>query len=295
MLVKALKWWDEFWFKDISPYPLAAFRILFGIYLLFYLGSFMVSFSNLGVYVPYRIPDIVPGPAGAYLIYCSTLGLIVAFIIGFKTRLVTPLLFIFYLYHYLINLAVKNHSYDRVTMCLLAVLCFAEVDRVWSASNVYRKKLSQNIMIMGWAQRFICVFLCVLYFGMSAYKLTNPNWHSGIMLEMNMYGEWGTPVAYWIVSLGLPMWVFTGMAFSTIVLEMVLAWTLFVKPLHKFVFPLGILFHLSIYLIFNIPEFLFMPMLYILFVDGALVCKIGDKLGLILKLLTKSLMKFNLA
>jgi len=281
MLTNVLKWWDEFWFKDVSPYPLAAFRILFGIYLLFYLGSFIpkveVSFSNFGVYVPFIIPDIAPGPVGAYLIYYSMLALIAAFIVGLKTRFVTPLVLIFYLYHYFINLAVKNHSYDRVIIYLLLVLSFAEIDRVWSVSKRLRKKISKNEMIMGWAQRLICVLLCVIYFGMSVYKFTDPDWYTGTMIEMNMHGEWGTPLAYWIISLGLPAWVFTGMAWSTIALEMILAWTLFVKPLQKYVFLLGTLFHLSIYLLLNIPEFLFMPMIYVLFVDGAFVRKIGNK------------------
>jgi len=268
---KIINNWNEFWFKDVSPYPLALFRILFGTYLLFYFGSFIakvgVSFSQEGVYTPFRVPDIALPTWGAYALYYFLLIVILAFIGGFKTKWLTPLLLVLYIYYYLLNIAVKNHSYDRVNMVLLFSLCFADLSRVWSVDRWSSKEKESNPLIMGWAQTFICVLVSVIYFGMGIYKITDPSWHDGTMLEMNFHGEWATPLAYWIIKLKTPTWIFSIISWGTIALELTLAFALFIKPIQKYAMIAGTLFHVGIYLTLNIPEFLFMPMTYVLFLD----------------------------
>ena len=120
--------WNRFWFQPEHPEPLAAFRILYGIYLLCYLGSFatkvIVVFSSQGVVQPWLLPDwAIPSAALAVSIYSLLLVLILLFILGCTTLLVTPLLLLLYLYFFLLNLAIRDTAFDRLNLIFLAVSC----------------------------------------------------------------------------------------------------------------------------------------------------------------------------
>ncbi len=66
MLARMGHFWYRLWFEPIAAYPLAAFRIAFGCYLLAYLLEYAfvvdLAFSNEGVYSPFLIPDLAPSP-----------------------------------------------------------------------------------------------------------------------------------------------------------------------------------------------------------------------------------------
>src|ERR1700730_7504736 len=103
-LRKLVDWWSDFWFGPISAYPISALRILFGIYLFIFLAWSLpfvpLLYSRDGVYSPLFVPDIAPSPAVAWLLYSITLALCIAFTVGYKTGIVTPLLTILFLYHF---------------------------------------------------------------------------------------------------------------------------------------------------------------------------------------------------
>ncbi|MDX1919302.1 MAG: hypothetical protein SFU25_01045, partial [Candidatus Caenarcaniphilales bacterium] len=136
--------WDCFWFSDIKPHPINAFRILFGIYLLIYFLRYFphvdVLFSNQGVYSPFWIPDLAPDPVIAWIVYLITLCTIVLFTLGFRTGITTPLLLIFFIYHFFLNFAVKNCSYDRLIIIFLVLLSLGKINSVWNIES----KLNKN-------------------------------------------------------------------------------------------------------------------------------------------------------
>src|SRR5438445_8696796 len=152
--------WNTFWFTEVPAHPLAAFRILFGIYLLGYFLSFApkvnLMFSNRGVYVPYLIPDLALTPIAASTLYIVTLIVIGSFVLGAWTRIVTPLLFALYLYFYFLNLAVKNAAYDRLNLIFLCILCFTNLDCVWSIRRQPAKDTDRQSLRPTWASRMIC-------------------------------------------------------------------------------------------------------------------------------------------
>ena len=76
-LPRAVSLWDRFWFAEVAPHGLAAFRILLGgflfLYHLRYLPHVDLLFSSRGVSVPVVLPDIAPPPPVAWFLYVLSL------------------------------------------------------------------------------------------------------------------------------------------------------------------------------------------------------------------------------
>ena len=279
--------WSRFWFERPAVYSLAAFRILFGVYLFGYVSrdAFRVEllYSQTGVYSPYLMPDIAPGAGVATLIYASWLALTLLFMLGVRTRIVTPLLFAAHLYHYGLNIAVVHTSFDRLNLLFLLYLCFGSSDRVWSVSAWLAKRAGHTIhpaevsasteahgrALEGsnFASRLIQMQLAVFYFGVGLWKLLNPLWHSGDILFYNFIGMWAMPAGFWVIGLGLPSWLLDLSAWSVTALELSLGFALFVKRLRPFAVLAGATFQISIYLTLDFPEFFVCIFAYVLYFD----------------------------
>jgi hypothetical protein len=283
LIKAAYRTWDDYFFGPILPYPLAAFRILFGAYLLCYFLKFVTNvpllFSDQGIYVPFLIKDIAPPPIVALMMYGFTMLLAMAFMVGFHTRFVTPLLFVAFLYHYLLSLAVHAVTYDILIIILLFVLSFASLDKVWSVVFFWQPPADrEEVKIIGWANRFLCLYLSIFYLGMVAYKLTNLNWYSGYCLEMNFHGMWATPLAFWVVNQNLPMSFFSALTYGALVVEFLCSFGLYNRRIQNYVFFLGFMFHFLVAILLSIPEFLLVPLIYVLFVDPVKVKRTGEYL-----------------
>jgi len=293
--------WNGFWFRRVPPHSLAAFRIIFGAYLLVYFlrfaGDIDVMFSNRGVYVPFLLPDLGLPPFWAWGLYFATLAVITLFTLGFRTRFITPTLLALYGYYYCLNLAVNDTAFDRLNLIFLVVLCFGELDATWSLcggrhqrpeegkSNARAKPgvaLSAPVQpgygVSVWAIRLITIQVAFLYFGSGYWKLINPYWHSGEMLRWTLAGPWGTPLAFWLVRLHPPAVFFGVLTWSVIALEMSMPILLFSRKLQAYGFAAGFLFHLSIALLLHIPEFMNCVCGYVLFVKPETVQHWGNAL-----------------
>ena len=191
-LAKIRTAWDAFWFRKVPPHSLAAFRILFGLYLLAYFLRFApnveLSFSNHGVYAPFLVPEAGLPPFWAWTLYLVTLLVITAFILGFQTTFATPVLLGFFLYYYFLNFAVRDTAFDRLNLIFLATLCFAQLDRAWSLGGGRRARQDQDGLVSIWPIRIITLQIAFLYFGAGFWKLVSPPWHSGAMLRWTLAG-----------------------------------------------------------------------------------------------------------
>jgi len=132
--------WNNLWFAEVSAYPLAAYRILFGLYMVAYLAfsipHITLFFSNQGVYSPFLIPDIAPAPLLAYILFGLMFLAALAFTLGYKTKYSAPLLLTLYFYHFFLNIAVKACSYDRLILMSLILMSFGEIDAAWSVKSL---------------------------------------------------------------------------------------------------------------------------------------------------------------
>jgi len=293
--------WDSFWFGSVSPYPVSAFRVLFGLFILFYFLQFLphisLSFSNEGIYIPFLVGDVAPGPGRAGLIYFYTIGLNIAFILGYRTRVVTPIFLLMFLYHYLLNMAVKHCSYDIIMLTLLLILCFGDLDKVWSVRpSRPAGQDTAGTRILAWAPRLIMVYIALIYFGMAVYKMSDPRWwESGLMLQRNLQNYWATPLAFKISRLDLPLWFFTALSWLTIALELFCSFAFFIRPIRRYAFWGGFIFHFLVMILLGLPEFMFMPLTYVVFMDADKVRARGDEYLEFLRKSLKWLQKKNTA
>jgi hypothetical protein len=279
--------WDRFWFGEISAYPVAAFRILFGIFLLVKFGvmagNVPVLFSSEGVYAPFLIPDLALPPLAALAVFLLYLGLLILMIAGYRARRVVPLVLVFYLYFYLLNIALNNTAHDRLNVILLFFLMFARSDRVWSVNA--GKKGGPEAAAMGgggvpaWPSRVIALQISFVYFGAGLWKLMNPYWHQGEMLRMTLVGPWASDLGFWFVSLGWPSWFYLASVWAVIIFEIALAFALWIRKIQIPAMIAGFLFHLSIGLMLNIPEFLNCVAAYVLFLPGEQVKRAGETIA----------------
>lgn len=279
---KQMNLWNRFWFVPASPYPMAAFRILFGIYLLWYFGRYVtrvtVMFSAQGVYSPYLIGDWALPPFAAYVAYLGLMVTISGFILGVRTRWVTPLLLLLYTYFYFLNLAVLNTSYDRLNLLLLITLCFADLDRVWSIRPRSLPGSNNQLTASVWSARLIVIQVCLLYFGSGLWKLLNPAWQSGDLLRWTLIGPWGNSLSFWLVSTVHSPWVYNLLTWGVIGFELAFPFVAFLSPLRRYAFILGVIFHVANASLLNVPEFLNCITTYVLFMQSEVVERTGNAL-----------------
>lgn len=274
---------EAYWNRPIPAYPIAAFRILFGLYLLIYFLSYLpyveLLFSNQGVYTPYRIPDIAPAPFWAWVIYLATLLLMGAFTIGFKTRWITPLMAAGYLYHFFLNLATAGCSFDRLIIIFLGVMCFANLDAAWSIKAPGQKTGTTGTpRVAAWPTRILAFQIAVFYLGAGLYKLFSPPWHTGQMVQWTLPGSWSTPLGFWFASQPWPMWFWDTLTWGIIVFECLLGFGLYCKPVQKPFMIAGTCFHLLIWWMMNIPQFMLCVLGYVLFMQPDTVYRYGCRL-----------------
>ena len=275
--------WINFWFADLPLYPIAAFRILFGVYLLvFFLAALPyidLFFSNQGVYSPFLIPDIAPPISVAWGIYLVSIGLIISFILGYKTKIITPLLLVTFVYHYLLDSAVQNTSYDRMIMLFLGLLCFANLDSVWSISPHRKPVNEESRRISNCIIKILAIQMTLFYTFTGIYKLFMPAWHTGLIIKMTMVSAWGTPFAFWFVNtVNPPIWFYDALTYSLIIFELSCGILFWIKPLQKCIFIIGIVFHISVWFFLDIPQFMICPLTYVLFMPHDEVKVLFEKL-----------------
>jgi len=276
--------WTNFWFAEISPYPIALFRLLFGIYLLLYfLGSCTnvpLFYSNEGVYSPLFIPDIAPAPWIAWALYSITVVLIVAFTVGYRMKVVAPLAFGFFMYHFCLNIGARACSYDRLAVMAFILLCIAPSDQVLSLGN---KKIGATPTTSAWATRLLAIHICLFYLSTGLYKALSPGWQNGgEVIKGVMSSNFSSNLAFAVMRLKLPSVIFDFLAFSTVAFEFtcpigfatrdIRIKTAFsnnelrLKGVQYYFFFAGIIFHIGIWIFMQLPQFLICPIFYVLFI-----------------------------
>jgi hypothetical protein len=232
-------------------------------------------FSTHGVYSPYLIGDWALPPFAASLVYLVLILTIFTFILGVRTRWVTPMLLLFYAYYYFLNLAVANTSYDRLNLMILVVVCFADLDRVWSIVPRITQRLECRLTASVWSARLVVIQICLLYFGSGLWKLLNPYWHSGELLRWTFLGPWGNSLSFWLVSAVRSNWVYDFLAWGVIGFELLFSFVVFLSRLRPYALLLGVTFHFSNAILLNVPEFLNCITAYVLFMEPQAVERIG--------------------
>lgn len=276
--------WQNFWFAPVSPYPLAVFRIVFGILLSLnfafqYLPQYQLFFGTEPVietsqilanrFVNQPVFDLfLLMPASdlwrlGFLYLCMLLSLCLA--AGLFTRFVCVLLF-------LCLLTLNNHfpmilhAGDNYCRLVLLFMCFAPSGVVLSLDSRLKKDSSPPGPIEAWPQRIIQIQLTYIYFINWIYKVMSIQWTEGSAVyyatRLTQYWRFGLPPL-----LDTP---FGSMLFSwgTLIIEFALFAFIWQKKTRYWVILVGTLFHMGLDWCFNLGLFeWFFIASFILFID----------------------------
>src|SRR6185369_7035688 len=142
-------------------------------------------YSNQGVYTTFLMPDIAPSPYIAAVLYEITVLLIVGLIVGYRVRVVAPLLLLFYGYHFCLNIWVRACSFDRAMLMALLFLCMTPSDTVLSISP-RKRQAGVEPTVSAWTTRLLIIHMCLFYLSTGIYKALDSDWQNGQLLKAVM-------------------------------------------------------------------------------------------------------------
>ena len=286
--------WDEFFFAEQSPVPIALFRILYGLLVVATLvllrPDWLAWFGAHGWVSPATVASLAPGVRlnlfsilprsdawieAMFWIFLASAILLTA---GFLTRLNSVLVFLFLTSIQQRNLYITN-SGDTFLRLAGFFLIFAPAGAALSLDHWLRvrrgKDPAQVKPRSPWAQRMIQVELSLLYFVAFIWKLKGAPWVQGTALfyvyHLDQFRRFPLPSALfypWVLKLG---------SWSALALEFSLGVLIWVKELRYYVLGVGVLFHLWMEYSLNIPLFQWTVLsAYVLFIDPADLSRAGN-------------------
>jgi Vitamin K-dependent gamma-carboxylase len=281
----------DFFFKPVSPYPLAVFRILFGLCVC---ATFLLLHSDwlawFGVRGWVSMETIASAESGFRLsvfaiiphdnrwisaLYWLLLAASVTLTLGLGTRASSIIVYLG-----LNSLNARNplifHGGDTFLRSAGFFLMFAPSGAVLSFDNALRKRPSYGddaVLISPWAQRLIQYQLAIIYLAGLWWKAKGNSWWNGTALfyvvhlrEIRRFPLPGLLYHTWLQHLG------TWLVMSFELLFPLLVWF---KSFRKPMLVAGVLFHLSLEYALNIPMFQWdMLCAYPLFLDPGLLERI---------------------
>jgi uncharacterized membrane protein YphA (DoxX/SURF4 family) len=275
--------WDRFFFAPVSPYPVAAFRILQGIMYL----QFALSLTP-DLYIWFGAPGIVTEktlytdavnklnilsyfPTSNEWVFAVWMAMIIASIcltIGFQTRIASIIVFIV-----IVTFANRNgylfNAGDTYLRTVAFWLVFAPSNQVWSIDSWLRnrkRKAPYDPLISAWTWRALQIQMCIVYY--SAFYAKTGGWYWSV-------GEAVYIAARFESLQRIPMpFSFDTMLFSqlftfgTLFIEFALFTLIWVRELRYYVLACGLCMHLTIDWFMSIPMFEWLMIVsFVLFID----------------------------
>ncbi len=278
--------WNEFFFAEQSPTPIALFRILYGVLVIATLTLLRPDWLTwYGVHGWVSFPTAISLEPGTRLnlfsvipqndtwieaLFWISLAPAILLTIGFLTRLNSVLVFIC-----LTSIQHRNpyitHGGDTFLRLAGFFLIFAPAGAALSVDRLIRIRRRKEPATLQprspWAQRMIQLQLALLYFVAFLLKVKGVPWVQGTALfyvyhldELERF-----PLPFWFLR---PMVLKLG-SWSALVLEFSLGVLVWVKEFRYILLTLGLLFHLWLEYSLNIPLFQWdILSAYVLFIDS---------------------------
>ncbi len=266
---KLVESWNRFWFAEGNTFSLGVFRVLFALCLLWEIPvtrAKSVSGIEGGFHLPY-FPFINPLPAETYHTFHEwQYFFAILLLLGLIPRIASGALFLLQGYVFFTDqLHFRNHPY--LFLLVLLILVFAPSGESLSAKSFFRW-MQQGEARVGaivgsiaplTAQRLIQVQVSIVYFYAALHKLT-PEYLSGQVLADQMadntYGLSSDP-SFWLIP-----------AVATVLLELGLAFVLWIPRWRGIAMLIAIPFHLTIAVLMDIGIFsAAMIATFVLFLD----------------------------
>jgi len=265
-----LKAWNQFLFGPISARPLGAFRIVFGLILLGYLALMTVEFdywyTGAGLLQgteareaagPLRFSPLqfVNDPTIAHVFLAATAAAAVGFTLGWRTRVMSILLYLGMLSLYHRNVT-ANGGPDALPFLVTFYMMFCPCGAAYSLDALRAAKkrgTPAEPMIIPWGVRLLQMQLCLIYFQSSVIKCQGSTWLNGTTVHYLLFNrEFGQFNLEWLAQYPL---LINLMTHSALLLEFVVAFWLWFRPTRRWAILAGLALHLGIHPILNVALF----------------------------------------
>ncbi len=279
MIARWITRWEHWWFRETDPHLLAVFRILFGGFLFFYFALQIpyvgMLYSRDGLLLPMFAPTgpftaifAAPPPWAANVLFFSFLAALLSFTAGFFTRVSAITALVLYSYYWFLSLFLLGASFDHIFLFFLLVLGCSGCGKTFSADMRIRHGsffASEPISIL--PQRILAVQIAMTYFGVGWQKLFLPDWQDGKILAYSFIGRWGTPPAYVLARLNIPLSWYDATVHLIKIFECSIPFGLWFRRTRLWYIAMGSAFHTGIAVLLAIWWFLALLPSYILFFE----------------------------
>lgn len=262
---------DNFLFAPASPYPVAAFRIFFGLMILqnalLLLPDIILWYGKDGIFldrtntvlepfVSLNILNLIPGDNN-WLIAVFTIYIIasITLTIGYKSRISSIIVWLVFvsLYHrncYLLN------SGDTFIRVIAFWLMFAPTGAAWSLDHFLRQKkhgAKFNELVPNWGLRCLQMQFCFVYYHAVVTKAPGWPWVYGTAVYISSRLE---GLARFPLFISPEIFAISKLiSWATLLIEFALFTFIWIKELRYYVMALAICMHLTIDWSMNIPQF----------------------------------------
>lgn len=286
--MKSLRsYWNDFFFAEQSPTPIALFRIFYGLLVIatllllypdwqaWYGPHAWISQATMHTVEPrmrLNLFAILPqSEACVWAFFWTFLTSAALLTAGLLTRLNSVIVFVCLASIQQRNLFI-THGGDSFLRLAGFFLMFAPAGAALSLDRLICIRRGSETAVVRprapWAQRMIQIQLALMYFAAFCWKIKGPRWLDGTALfyvyHLEALGRF--PLPHWLLR---PLWIKVA-TWSAIAIEFSLGTLIWVKQLRYYVLALGLALHLAIEYSLNIPLFQWDVLsAYILFVDPA--------------------------
>lgn len=269
--------YDWFVSERHASYGFAVMRIASGTlilgWLLFNIPIAMKIWGPGSAYLePYRAVlgykwplNILEGASTPFFIgwYLLAILLAAAFVVGWRTRIVTPLLFIFYTAINAQNTPISDGG-NYFIRIMLIYLIFADLSKRWSLDSLRRKRKRRAAgkretepatVLHNVALCLVVAQLCIVYFEAGIYKVAGSLWENGTAVYYPLNSE-AYGVFPWLSDLLTHnSWIVTLATYGTVVIQLAFPFLLFHTITRRIALVSILGMHLGIAIVMGLPFF----------------------------------------
>lgn len=276
--------WNTFFFRLVSPYPVAAYRILQGLMIIQVALSYgpdlylwfgspgIVSLQTMKADPIERMVVFTFFPESNEFVLALWVLYIVSaifFTIGYQTRLASIIILLT-----MSNFTSRNlylyHAGDTFMRTMAYWFIFAPAGEVWSVDSYLKRRRANSApfcpLISAWTWRAMQVQMCLVYF--SAFTAKTPGWYWATGEACYIAGRFESlfrlpmPISFDI----LP--VSNAFTYGTLFVEFALFSLIWIKEIRYYIIAMGICMHVSIDWCMSIPAFEWLMICsFVLFVE----------------------------
>lgn len=199
------------------------------------------------------------GPTFFWLWYTAATLLAAAFIVGWRTRTVTPLLFIFYTAINAQNTPISDGG-NYFIRIMLIYLIFVDLSRRWSLDAKRRERDSRietqsGTVLHNLGLCLVVAQLCIVYFEAGMYKVQGTLWQNGTAIYYPLNSEAYGVFPLLSTILTSSTWFTAAATYFTVLIQIAFPFMLFNRVTRRIAL-LGILaMHLGIAVVMGLPFF----------------------------------------